>query len=230
MRRITFRVNGVERFETLNALHLQILVNFNEIAAHQRRRPDIGKQEAEAADIVPIWRRYTVRSVDRVHGQLEVDFFLHHTDGPGARWAERARPGDMVGAAGPSGGGIGAADWYLIAGDETALPAIARILEALPETAEGAVFIEVADEAERQRIDCPADVTVHWLYRNAFANSPRPDLLDVVANIDFSPADKSAFVWVGCEARMAKKIRTHLRNERDLTKQQYLVVAYWHDD
>jgi NADPH-dependent ferric siderophore reductase len=229
MRRITFRVNGIERFESLNALHLQILVNFNEIAARQRRRPDIGKQDAEAADIVPIWRRYTVRSVDRAHGQFEVDFFLHHTDGPGARWAEQARPGDMVGAAGPSGGGIGAADWYLIAGDETALPAIARILEALPETAEGAVFIEVAGEAERQRIDCPADITVHWLYRNACANDPQPDLMDVIADVDFPPTDKSAFVWVGCEARMAKKIRTHLRNERNLTKQQYLVVAYWHD-
>ncbi|MFY0057010.1 siderophore-interacting protein, partial [Acinetobacter baumannii] len=81
-------------------------------------------------------------------------------------FAERAVVGDRVGVVGPGGGGLVAADWYLFAGDETALPAIARMLESLPAQARGKVFLEVADEAEIQPLTAPPSVDIEWLFRN----------------------------------------------------------------
>jgi hypothetical protein len=123
MRRITFKGNDLNRFDTLSALHLQLLINLGAVTEQCRRQCDFS--DSETLQDAPVWRRYTVRSVDRARGTIDVDFFLHGSSGPGANWARQARPGDLVGVAGPSGGGIAKANWYFLAGDETALPAIA---------------------------------------------------------------------------------------------------------
>lgn len=230
MRRITFRGNGIEHFDTLSALHLQILVNLGDIVAQERRHGVAAARIPEISQVIPVWRRYTVRSVDRARGTIDVDFFLHGSRGPGTSWARKARPGDMAGAAGPSGGGIAKASWYLLAGDETALPAISRILEGLPATARGTVAIEVDSDIERQELDCPSGMVVEWINRKMGATASRRNLLDAVEGADFPPQGDSRFAWVGCEAGMAKKIRSHLHGERALTKSEHLVVAFWHGD
>ena len=178
MRRITFKGNGIKRFDTLSALHLQLLINLSAVSAQGWRQFDFSG--SGALQDAPVWRRYTVRSVDPARGTIDVDFFLHGSSGPGANWARQARPGDLVGVAGPSGGGIAKANWYFLAGDETALPAIARILECLPATAQGIATIEVASERERQALAVPPGIAIEWLYRGNSSDACPHSLLNAL--------------------------------------------------
>lgn len=82
----------------------------------------------------PWMRGFTVRSYDRERNVMAVDFVLHGADGPASRWGAAARPGDVLGMVGPSSlyaRPLPAARRMLLAGDESALPAIATVLEAL---------------------------------------------------------------------------------------------------
>jgi hypothetical protein len=87
MRRITFKGNDLNRFDTLSALHLQLLINLGAVTEQCRRQCDFS--DSETLQDAPVWRRYTVRSVDRARGTIDVDFFLHGSSGPGANWAPR---------------------------------------------------------------------------------------------------------------------------------------------
>jgi NADPH-dependent ferric siderophore reductase len=126
----------------------------------------------------PPLRTYTVRRLWRggTGVRLEVDFVLHGDGGPASRWATAANPGDRVRIIGPdarSGGPFGSVAWIppldatrvLLAGDETAAPAIASILESLASGITGRAFIEVPTAADALDIAAPAGVEVHWLPR-----------------------------------------------------------------
>ncbi|CAH1650884.1 Fe(3+)-hydroxamate ABC transporter permease FhuB [Hyphomicrobiales bacterium] len=76
-------------------------------------------------------RVYTIRAIDHARKELAIDVVLHD-DSVGSNWARNAEPGDRAGLLGPGGGDVIPADWYLLCGDETALPAIARIAAELP--------------------------------------------------------------------------------------------------
>ncbi len=82
--------------------------------------------------------------MDAAAGQLWIDFFDHGRKEPGARWLRRARPGEVVGALGPPSHGPNTAAQMILAGDETGLPGIARLLEAVPEETCGLALISVA--------------------------------------------------------------------------------------
>src|SRR5690606_8894208 len=114
----------------------------------------------------PKVRTYTIRRIDAAAGTFDADFVLHGDHSVGSRWAINAKPGDIVGVRGPTGRPVPEADWYLLVGDETALPAIARTLETLPAAARGVALIEVADEGERQAIEHQTGIEVRWLHRN----------------------------------------------------------------
>ncbi|WP_193612430.1 siderophore-interacting protein [Nocardioides lijunqiniae] len=124
-------------------------------------------------------RTYTVRDVRGTGAdtRLVVDIVLHIGHGPvgpGAAWAEQVAVGDGVVVMAPRRGmpygGIefvpGAADRLLLAGDETAVPAIASILSALPADARGAAFLEVPLTADVQTLRHPEGVRVTWLPRD----------------------------------------------------------------
>jgi NADPH-dependent ferric siderophore reductase len=98
---------------------------------------------------------------------------LHGDQGVASVWAEAARPGDVIGMMGPGGGSMPAMDWCLLAGDETAIPAIARMLEALPETAQGIVLIEVADKGAEQTLPASVGIDIRWLHRDGVVAEPR---------------------------------------------------------
>src|SRR3954469_25897193 len=101
---------------------------------------------------LPVTRTYTVRRVDRASGELAIDFVVHGDEGLAGPWAAAAKPGDSLIFTGPGGGynPDPAADWYLLAGDEAALPAVAAVIEALPEHARGVAFLEVDSDADVQ--------------------------------------------------------------------------------
>ncbi|MBM7504260.1 siderophore-interacting protein [Agromyces aurantiacus] len=121
------------------------------------------------------FRTYTIRAVRPELREVDVDFVAHGDAGPGSAWASRARPGDEVVLVGPdelSEGRTIGIDWrpgeveiVLLAGDETAAPAICAILESLPADASGAAIIEVPGADDVLEVRAPAGVEVRWLPR-----------------------------------------------------------------
>jgi NADPH-dependent ferric siderophore reductase len=170
-------------------------------------------------------RSYTARRQDPAAGQVEIDFVLHG-DGPAAAWAAAAAPGAMLGSAGGGALGERAAGHLLLAGDETALPAISRILAEAAPTAVGTALLEVAGPAEEQPLPAPAGVTVRWLHRAGTAPGESTLLVDAVAALD-RPAGDDVFAWVGAESATVRAIRSDLRGRWGLGRAQHHAIGYW---
>src|SRR3954451_9492260 len=114
---------------------------------------DVDRVRAELpAELWPVTRTYTVRAWDAATGELTIDFVWHGDEGLAGPWAAAAQPGDRIAFVGPGGGYAPSpdADWHLLAGDESALPAIAVALERLPAGARALAFVEVAGREEEQ--------------------------------------------------------------------------------
>jgi NADPH-dependent ferric siderophore reductase len=174
----------------------------------------------------PAARDYTPRSYDAAANTLAIDFVLHG-DGPASAWAAQARPGNFLGVGGPRGSFIvpNDFDWYLLAGDETALSAIARRLEELPAGTGAIVVAEVADAGEEQRFVTHTRLQTHWLHRNGAEPGSTSLLQTAVADLPLPSGD--GYVWVAAEAATAKALRQHLIGERGLSKEQVKAAAYW---
>ncbi len=170
----------------------------------------------------PRMRTYTVRAHDEQTGELTIDFVYHGDEGLAGPWARNAHPGDLLRFAGPGGAyapGDGA-DWHLLAGDESALPAIGAALEAMPAGALVHAFIEIDDPAEEQALSTKADARITWLHRCAGA-----DLVAAVRALEFPPGVGQAFVHG--EADFVKQLRRHLLDERGLRKDLLSISGYW---
>ncbi|MPS26077.1 MAG: siderophore-interacting protein [Alcaligenaceae bacterium] len=174
----------------------------------------------------PAARDYTPRRYDVAAGELDIEFALHG-DGPAAEWAARAEAGQYLGVGGPRGSFVleGDFDGYLLVGDETALPAIARRLEELPEGARAVVVAEVADVAEEQSFDTRADVAVRWVHRDGVAPG-RPELLaQAVAELGKPQGDW--YAWVAAESGVARRVRQVLVESWQLPKEWIKAAGYW---
>ncbi|HYH77203.1 MAG TPA: siderophore-interacting protein, partial [Arthrobacter sp.] len=147
-------------------------------------------REAMPREQWPFTRTYTVRWVDPVARELAIDFVIHGDEGLAGPWAASARPGDALTFTGPGGAYNPApdADWYLFAGDEAALPAIAASLESLPAAAKGVAFLEVDSDADIQPITAPPGVQLNWLRRNGLPAGTGDLLVTAVANADWPAA------------------------------------------
>lgn len=174
----------------------------------------------------PEARDYTPRSYDNVARTLTLDFVLHG-DGPASEWAERAEPGDTIGVGGPRGSFVvrGEYDWYLLVGDETALPAIGRRLEELPRDARAIALIEVADTDEIQAIDAPEGAEIKWVSREGAEPGDASLLLSAVRTIDLPKGD--GYVFVAGESAMSKAVRAYLVEERGLNPDWIKAAGYW---
>lgn len=171
--------------------------------------------------LLPAVRTYTVRSQDQAKGELDVDFVLHG-EGPAARWAATARPGDPIGISVPGGREIAKARWVCIAGDHTAVPAITKMLETLPREVEGHALIEVPGPAEEQTVDAPPGIAVTWLH----TPPSRSSLADVVRSLPW-PDHGDVGIWVGAESETARSIRAYVRDERRVDRRRFLIIGYW---
>ena len=139
-------------------------------------------------------RYYTIRRINADEGWFDVDFVLHE-DGPGSNFARFAEPGAVCGVSGPCGLGVKPARRYLLAGDETALPAMARIAETLPSDASGHILIEVPVSGDRIDIDVPQGMIVEWFCRDAPENTPA--FLDRLSQaVEECRELQESFVWV----------------------------------
>jgi len=175
----------------------------------------------------PTSREYTVRRYDPATGELDLDVALH-AGGLGADWARTAEPGAEVHVAGPPGGLIvpHTYDRYLLAGDLTALPAIARWLEELPRTARGWAFVEVADAGERIDLRAPEGFEVHWLHRDGAAPGSTDLLERAVRGIDV-PEGERLYAWIAGEAGSIKPLRRWVRDELGLGRADHDITGYW---
>ncbi|GAB2652350.1 siderophore-interacting protein [Saccharopolyspora gloriosae] len=174
----------------------------------------------------PKQRTYTVRWFDAARRRLAIDLVVHDHDGPGSTWASTVRPGDQIVAVGPSPSyqADPAADRLVLAGDETALPAMLAMVAELDERARVQVFAEIADEAERQEVRTRADVTWTWLHRDGVPAGRSTVLADAVRAADLGPRPD---VWVGAEAEAVHHIREHCQRELGLDRRRVYALAYW---
>ncbi|MGY1823881.1 siderophore-interacting protein [Geodermatophilus sp. SYSU D00079] len=170
-------------------------------------------------------RSYTARRQDPDRGLVEVDFVLHG-DGPAAAWAAAAAPGAPIAVAGGGPLGERAAAWLLVAGDETALPAMTRILAAAAPDTRGVALVEVADATEEQPLPAPDGVAVRWLHRDGTAPGESPLLADAVAALD-RPEGEDVFAWVAAESAAVRTIRADLRSRWGLGRAQHHAIGYW---
>jgi NADPH-dependent ferric siderophore reductase len=173
----------------------------------------------------PVTRTYTVRRWDAETAELTVDFVHHGDEGVAGPWAAQAQPGDEIHFGGPGGGYAPSpdADWYLLVGDESALPAIAAALEQLPEGARAHVFVEVAGPEEEQKLPTPADTEITWLHRGEGRIGEA--LVRAVHGFDFPAGLPEAFVHG--EAGFVKELRRLLRVERSIPMDQLSISGYW---
>jgi NADPH-dependent ferric siderophore reductase len=227
MRRITLQGHDLQRFAT-GGYHVRLLFPPKGTAPVWPVTGADGRPQWPDEASRPAVRIYTMRRIDTATGKVEIDMVLHDgADGPGARFAANARAGDIVGMLGPGGGSYEPADRYLIAGDETALPAIARMLEELPETAEADIFIEIADEAERQALRSRAKTRITWLFRDGAVAGSTALLRDAIAAHRPVQSDQRLFVWAGCEYDTFRAIKQTITQDWRLPKGDHLAVSYW---
>jgi NADPH-dependent ferric siderophore reductase len=170
-------------------------------------------------------RRYTSRRQDPAAGEVDVDFVLHG-DGPAATWAAAAAPGDVLAVASSAPLGDAPAGWLLLVGDETALPAISRILAAAGPDTRGIALLEVAGPEEEQPLTAPAGVDVHWLHRAGAEPGVGTLLVDAVAALQ-PPDGDDVFAWVAAESAAVRAVRADLRDRWGLRRSQHHAIGYW---
>lgn len=170
-------------------------------------------------------RDYTPRHHDADANELTVDFVLHG-DGPAASWAAQATPGQTIGAGGPRGSMLVADDFdtYAMFGDETALPAIGRWLEALPAGKRAEVFVEIPERADRQTLASRADLHLTWLERDGGEASASRRL--ELALAAWTPPPGETFHWIAAESARTRSMRQAVI-ERGVPNDCVKATGYW---
>ncbi|NBE51413.1 siderophore-interacting protein [Streptomyces boluensis] len=226
MQRVVLGGAGLELFEagTHTDHYIKLLfpaqgVTYPEPFDIQQIRADLPR------DQWPVTRTYTVRAWDPERRELTVDFVVHGDEGLAGPWSAAARPGDRLRFLGPGGAYTpdAGADWHLLVGDESALPAIAATLERLPAGARVHAFVEVAGPEEEQDAVSPDGARITWLHRGT-----RPvgeALVAAVRELDFPAGDVQAFVHG--EAGFVKELRRHLRLDREIPRERLSISGYW---
>ena len=187
-------------------------------------------KDEHAQEHWPARRRYSVRRWDEDTHELTLDVVVHGSEGVGGPWAAGVAPGDVLVLEGPGGGyrPDATADWHLLVGDESALPAIAASLEVVPAGVPAVVRL-VCDGPEHEiALDSPGELDLVWLHRggNPDAAPGDPDLLvAAVGALQFPPGRVHAFVHG--EADEIRAIRRHLLLERGLSRQSMSCSPYW---
>ncbi len=172
----------------------------------------------------PIIRTLTPLRFDPRSLELDVEI-VRHGHGPLSAWADAAKAGHRAAV---SGTGRGyeiepSARAFLLAGDESALPAISVLLRALPPEAEVQVLVEVRHLAARLELPAHPGATVQW-YQLETGSRPGDSLVDAVTSARLDPDVR---VWAAGEAAALQRIRRHLFDDRGLPRSRAVVRGYW---
>ncbi len=227
LKRLRFAGRSLERFAR-GGLHVRLLF------PPAGRAPRWPTMDADGRMVWPGGedrldvRVYTIRTIDVPAGLVEIDFVLHpESAGPASEFAAAAKPGAVVGMIGPGGEDAPSAANVLLAGDDTALPAIARIAEALPRTSRATIYIEVDGVAGELPIVSQAACKIEWLHRNGRAPGTAGLLAAALGSLDPAALGDDLYVWAGCEFDDFRAIRRLVRTQWAIPKDRHLVVAYW---
>jgi NADPH-dependent ferric siderophore reductase len=183
----------------------------------------------------PVVRTLTVRRADPAAREIAIDVVVHGEHGAAGQWAATAEPGQPVYLMGPSGAYAPdpAADWHLLAGDESALPAISVALEALPANAIGQVFIETAEPEDEIPLTAPDGVQINWIYRGGRADLVGEDragdhapLIEAVKSAPWLPGQVQVFIHGEAQAVM-HNLRPYIRRDREVAAKWASISGYW---
>jgi NADPH-dependent ferric siderophore reductase len=176
--------------------------------------------------VVSPMRDFTPRRHDAASGELVIDFAIHEA-GPATEWAAAARPGSVLGVGGPRGSFVVTDDfdWYLLIGDETALPAIGRRLEELRPGVRTIVVATVAGLPEEQVFETATAVETRWVHRPLADASNPAHLLDAVKALALPEGD--GYIWIAGENETVKILRKHLVEERGHNRSWIKAAGYW---
>lgn len=165
--------------------------------------------------------KYTVRRFDERTGALEINIMLHE-HGAGTTWARTVAVGDSAHFLGAKSGYSISKDYdfYLLAGDESGLPGMARWIESLPASARGAAFIEVPGEASQQVIATPENFEVVWV------DSARSGAL-AEAVMAYPLPEGSVCTWLAGESGSIHPLRIWARRELGMPKGHGYAKGYW---
>lgn len=172
----------------------------------------------DGADGVQVRRDYTPRRFSANARELTIEFALHG-DGAASSWARQARIGQKVVVGGPRGSMIVpmAFDWYLLAGDSTALPAMRRRIEELP-AGSRVIVVAAADAGDRLPFAGAVQPEVHWVEGDdALVERVRALVLP----------EGAGFAWGAGEAAAMRRLRVVLAEEKGIAKDAMRVSAYW---
>ena len=183
----------------------------------------------------PVVRTYTVRKVDRERGEISIDFVVHGEHGVAGPWAASVKPGDPAYLMGPSGAYSPdpAADWHLLAGDESGLPAISAALEAMAPDTVGFVFVEVSGPDDEIELVAPDGVQIRWLYRGGRADlvpeeraGDQAPLIEAVKEVLWRPGQVQVFIHGEAQVVM-HNLRSYIRKERGVDAKWASISGYW---
>ncbi len=226
MVRVVIGGEAIARIDAARFTDHYIKVLFPQAGVDYPEPFDMGRiREAMPRETWPVVRTYTVRKWLPELPEMWVDFVVHGDEGIAGPWAAHAKPGDPFRFMGPGGGYSPApeADWHLLAGDESALPAIAAALAGMPEGATVRAFIEIDGPDEEQKLETPAGAEITWLHRGS--QPVGTALVEAVRSLEFPAGRVQAFVHG--EAGFVKELRGHLRAERELSMDQLSISGYW---
>ncbi len=221
MLRLTFSGEAMLGFPTDAAsANIKLLLPHPDQSAADYRASLMGE------GLKPIKRTYTVVEYRDSSNELDLDFALHDDSGPATRFAVNAKPGDQVGIAGPSAPKLvdTSADWFLIAGDMTALPAIEANLKTLPNNAKGHIVIEVQTAEDQREFELPEAMTITWLL-NPHPQAGSSELANTVKNLEWFHGTPN--VWVAGESSTVRELRAYFAKTKELDRLHRYTSGYW---
>lgn len=177
----------------------------------------------------PSLRTYTVRNWDAAAQELTIDFVVHGDEGIAGPWAASAKPGDELYVRGPGGAYSPSADadWHLFVGDDSALPAIAAGLAALPVGSTAVAVIEVGSAADEYPLVTNADLQLTWLHRDDYVTDDAAEsaITQAVRELDFPAGQVHAFVHG--DAGFVRELRRFLRVDKAVPREFLSISGYW---
>jgi len=213
------------------------VVNIQDITPHMRRITFSGEQYADfPANVAGSYiklvfhpdteqqsvRTYTIRQ--QRTDSFDVDFVLHGDNGEASAWANRAVVGDQLHIGGPGKGQMIShdAEWFFLAGDMTALPAISVNLEQLPANACGHAVIQIETPEDQQPLSAPIGINIQWVV------APIGETTALINAIEETPwLEGRVAVWGACEFEGMRAMRRYFKQERQVAKQDLYVSSYW---
>jgi len=231
MRRVTLVGDALKDFP-LNAEGAVIKLIFEQ-----------AQSEELAQSSKPPMRTYTLAQQRQSPHEIDIDFMLHshkdinldddsnstsntETQGIAVPWALSAKANDQVTFFGP--GPVRFinldAEYFLLAADMTALPALKANLKLLDINAVGKVFIEILSEADKQTLQLPENIELTWIINDTPGSDESP-LFHAIQESEWP--NTTVAIWAACEYKTMKKIRHYVKDERGIERSHFYVSSYW---